>query len=292
MKSLLKFLDKLSLAAICAIALLTTGIIGVLDFMTGYEVSTALFYILPIAIAAWYGGRTLGIVVSVLAAAIWLITDIGAGQQYSHPAILPWNAFVRLAIFLLMALLLASFRGLLRIEALAAKTDHLTGALNRPGFRERFAEEYARSARSGRAFSLAYLDIDDFKQVNDTLGHAAGDAALVAVVRILKDNLRRTDVVARLGGDEFAVLLPETGSGAVREAFAHVHQQLLQGIQGRNWPVSFSIGVVSFESVPDSLDQALAVADELMYSIKRSTKNAVMYQTWGQATVTGRVGSA
>ena len=113
MKTLLKFLEKMSFAAISAITALMTLIIGVLDAMIGPEISTALFYVLPIAIASWYGGRKLGIVVSMLAAAIWLITDIGSGQQYSHPAILPWNSFMRLAIFLLIALLLAAFRGLL-----------------------------------------------------------------------------------------------------------------------------------------------------------------------------------
>ncbi len=292
MKTLLKFLDSLSFAAICALTVLMVLIIGVVDFMIGHEISTALFYVLPIAVAAWYGGRQLGISVSVLAAAAWLITDIGAGQHYSHPAILPWNTFMRLAIFLLIALLLAAFRGLLHTEALAAKTDHLTGALNRLGFQERFAEEYARSARFNRAFSLAYLDIDNFKHVNDTLGHATGDRALMSVAGTLKANLRVTDAVARLGGDEFAVLFPETGSAAVREAFGHVHQRLLEAMQERDWPLSFSIGVVSFESVPENLDQALAATDELMYSIKRSTKNNVIYQTWAQTTPAGLADSA
>ena len=292
MKTLLKFLDKMSFASIVAIAVLTTLIVGVADFMIGHEVSTALFYVLPIAIAVWYGSRKLGILVSMLAAATWLITDIGAGQQYSHPAILPWNTFMRLAIFLLIALLLAAFRGLLRTEALAAKTDHLTGAFNRLGFQERFAAEYARSARFSRAFSLAYLDVDNFKHLNDTLGHATGDKALLAVARTLKANLRMTDVVARLGGDEFAVLFPETGTAAVPEAFAHVHQRLLQAMHERDWPLSFSIGVVSFESAPDSLDQALAATDELMYSIKRSTKNNVIYQSWNQTARAGLADSA
>ena len=292
MKTLLKFLDKMSFAVISAVTALMTLIIGVLDSMIGHEISTALFYVLPIAIASWYGGRKLGIVVSMLAAATWLITDIGSGQQYSHPAILPWNTFMRLAIFLLIAVLLAAFRGLLHAEALAAKTDHLTGALNRLGFQERFAEEYARSARFSRAFSLAYLDIDNFKHINDTLGHGAGDAALMSVADTLKANLRVTDTVARLGGDEFAVLFPETGGAAVREAFAHVHQRLLQAMQERTWPVSFSIGVVSFESVPESLDQALAASDELMYSIKRSTKNNVIYQTWNKTARSGFADSA
>jgi diguanylate cyclase (GGDEF)-like protein len=287
MKTLLKFLDKMSFAAICTVTALMTLIVGVVDFMIGHEISTALFYVLPIAIASWYGGRKPAILVSVLAAVTWLITDIGSGQEYSHPAILPWNTFMRLAIFLLIALLLAAFRGLLHAEALAAKTDHLTGALNRLGFQERFAEEYARSARFSRPFSLAYLDVDNFKHINDTLGHAAGDAALTSVASTLKANLRMTDTVARLGGDEFAVLFPETGGAAVREAFGHVHQRLLQAMQEHTWPVSFSIGVVSFESVPESLDQALAASDELMYSIKRSTKNNVIYQTWDQTRRSG-----
>jgi diguanylate cyclase (GGDEF)-like protein len=106
-------------------------------------------------------------------------------------------------------------------------------------------------------------------------------------VQTLKANLRKTDVVARLGGDEFAVLFPETGSATVREAFAHVHQRLLDAMREHDWPVSFSIGVVSFASVPASLQQALEATDALMYSIKRSTKNDVMYRTWGEAAPPG-----
>lgn len=280
MKKLLALLDNLPAGMIGGIALVMTGIVGSIDYLIGHEISTALFYLLPVSLAAWYGGRGWGYASSVLAAVIWLVTDIGGGGGYSHPAILPWNSFVRLVIFLLVARLLATLRTMLHAEALAADTDPLTGAFNWRGFRTRLEEEHARSRRFDRRFSLAYLDIDDFKRVNDTRGHSEGDRLLVTLVRVLKDRLRHTDVVARLGGDEFAVLFPETTASEVHDAFLQLRHQLTRRMQESGWPVSFSIGVVYFEELPETPEQALAISDALMYRVKRSTKNNLVCETW------------
>lgn len=88
----------------------------------------------------------------------------------------------------------------------AADTDYLTGALNPRGFYERVQQEIGRSARTHKPFAVAYIDLDNFKVVNDTLGHSVGDELLITVVSILDNHLRKIDVVARLGGDEFAIL--------------------------------------------------------------------------------------
>jgi hypothetical protein len=222
MKTLLAVLDGLPSNLIGGFALITTGIVGGVDFLIGHEISTALFYLIPVSLAAWYGGRGWGYAISMLAAATWLITDIGGGGAYSHPAILPWNSFVRLVIFLLVARLLSTLRAMLQAQVLAADTDPLTGAFNWRGFRTRLEEEHARSRRFDRRFSLAYLDIDDFKGVNDTYGHREGDQMLVTLVRVLKERLRHTDLAARLGGDEFAVLFPETTASEVHEALTQL----------------------------------------------------------------------
>jgi diguanylate cyclase (GGDEF)-like protein len=108
-----------------------------------------------------------------------------------------------------------------------SRSDPLTGALNRRGFTERFAAELCDHVRhDGRPLGLIVIDLDDFKRVNDTRGHAAGDDLLCAVARTLAGDLRPSDVLGRLGGDEFAVLLPEAGPGELRAAAERLEQRL------------------------------------------------------------------
>jgi diguanylate cyclase (GGDEF)-like protein len=124
-------------------------------------------------------------------------------------------------------------------------------------------------------FSLAYIDLDDFKWVNDTPGHGTGDNVLRLVVESLEQSTRATDVVARLGGDEFAVLFPETGADAGSEAALHIRLVLLDSMRKNDWPVTFSIGMVTYNEPPASVDEMIKAADTLMYSVKETTKNAV-----------------
>jgi len=108
-----------------------------------------------------------------------------------------------------------------------SRADPLTGTLNRRGFTERFAAELSDHVRhDGRPLGLIVIDLDDFKRVNDTRGHAAGDDLLCAVAAALASDLRPSDVLGRLGGDEFAVLLPEAGPGELRAAAARLEQRL------------------------------------------------------------------
>jgi diguanylate cyclase (GGDEF)-like protein len=111
--------------------------------------------------------------------------------------------------------------------ALLSRSDPLTGALNRRGFAERFGAELSDHVRhDGRPLGLIVIDLDDFKLVNDTRGHAAGDDLLCLVANTLAADLRPSDVLGRLGGDEFAVLLPEAGPGELRAAAARLEQRL------------------------------------------------------------------
>ena len=160
-----------------------------------------------------------------------------------------------------------------------ASTDGLTGIANREHFLETATREIALARRHGRELSLLALDVDRFKAVNDTHGHAAGDAALVSLVRSCETALREGDVVGRLGGDEFAVLLPETSSAVAGHVASRLHHALSDaGVewQGRRLPLEVSVGVASLGPEGDTLDALLGRADRALYEAKRQGRNRVV----------------
>jgi diguanylate cyclase (GGDEF)-like protein len=116
--------------------------------------------------------------------------------------------------------------------------------------------------------------------VNDLFGHKMGDTVLRYVASELKSKLRKTDIIARLGGDEFALLLPSTRLPEAEVVISKVRTNLTEEMRQRNWPVTFSMGVVVCIAPPHSVEQIIDMADELMYEVKNSTKNNVRFATW------------
>lgn len=158
----------------------------------------------------------------------------------------------------------------------AAFTDALTGALNRRGFEDAFRREVARSHRNGRQLALALIDLDDFKRLNDTFGHHAGDEALVHLVSSLRAALRPSDIIARFGGEEFVVLLPDTALVEATAAIARVQRQFAVGrIPNRGPAPTFSAGVVVRE-VDEMLEWTLQRADKATYAAKDAGKNCIV----------------
>jgi diguanylate cyclase (GGDEF)-like protein len=162
-------------------------------------------------------------------------------------------------------------------EQALAQTDYLTGAANARAFEYLLQQEINRLDRYQRPFAIAYIDLDDFKLVNDQLGHDAGDAVLRTVVQTGVAGLRKTDSVARLGGDEFALLLTETGPELAQLIVSGIHRELLAAMRRNNWPVTFSIGVVTCTGTPRSPHELLKLADDQMYAVKNSGKNGVRF---------------
>lgn len=166
-------------------------------------------------------------------------------------------------------------RAMRRVEHLAL-TDALTGLQNRPAFLSSLRKIIARQRRARAPFSLLYLDLDGLKRVNDVQGHAAGDAALIGVGRVLRTHIRTEDVAARLGGDEFAALL-EGGDGAEAALVAErLRRVIKKTMDDGSFPVTASIGAVCFMTPPEDESEALAMADELMYAAKRGGRNRVL----------------
>ena len=234
--------------------------------MTGY-------HLVPILLAAWMCGRRTTAVVTMLAIAASLYVTHGA-LPGDAPA---WEAGIAYASTCIVltgfALLAVGMRSaFLRLET-ERNTDALTGVRSRRSFLEIADYELAASGRRGTVVSLASIDLDDFKRVNDTLGHAAGDRLLIEVGDCLRQAFRRTDCIGRLGGDEFAVLLPgasEAEAAAVLEKAGNCLQRTFERFGG---VAGASVGLMSTPVGGSmTLEELLAGADERMYATKRQAK--------------------
>jgi diguanylate cyclase (GGDEF)-like protein len=252
------------------------GAIAAADYLTGVQLSFSIFYLAPILLGARAGGRAAAVVLALLSALVWYLVDSLGGHLYGHWAIPIWNSATRLVLFLGVGMLVLSLRERLDLEHRLSRVDPLTELLNRRAFIDTLRAEVARARRTGRPFALAYLDLDGFKQVNDSLGHDAGDAVLSSVAGQLRTRLRSTDVVARLGGDEFAVLMPETELGAARIVMDEVHTALGGAMHAGGWSVGVSVGLVGSTGPPKlGAGALLSMADTLMYQAKRQGKNNI-----------------
>ena len=231
-------------------------------------------------LAAWYAGKRVGLTIAVISAAVWLTADLAAGNQYSILFIPIWNTLVRLLFFLIVLWLLLIVRDKLALEESLADTDPLTGLANRRFFQEQLEREYARVRRYPEPFTIAYFDLDNFKYVNDTLGHDVGDELLKTVANSLSQNIRSSDFAVRLGGDEFAVLFPMLEKDAVLIALEKLRDELLKSMNDNQWPVTFSIGAVTFSEVMNSSRDMIKQVDDLMYQVKKSGKNNIQHLVW------------
>lgn len=254
-----------------ALALAAILLLGFLRSSTEAEYAFASVAIMPVFLVAWTCGFAQGTLVSTLLVMMWLVSDLLSGR-HSSEAWIPWiNAVTRLATYGFLAYMTAWVRNLLTEVLELATRDTLTGLYNRRAFFEVCEAEVGRAARYDHTLAVVYLDLDNFKQLNDTQGHDAGDAALRAVAFALRQALRATDQIARLGGDEFAVLLPEIDLDAAEEAGIKIAGAVATSLSAYP-PVSVSIGVAWFQNWNGSFSAMLSAADTLMYEIKQEGK--------------------
>lgn len=184
--------------------------IGIIDYITGYEMAFSIFYMLPITLITLATGFKLGILASFLSAGIWLAADLISGHKYSHILIPFWNAITRLGYFTLhTSLLTVLLRALEQVKDSSLK-DTLTGIANWKFFVEIATKELSNARRYSQPITIAYIDLDNFKNINDTFGHDTGNDLLRIIANIIQSNIRPGDIVARVGGDEFSLLFSNT----------------------------------------------------------------------------------
>jgi diguanylate cyclase (GGDEF)-like protein len=264
------------------------GVVGWLDFTTGPRVGLSLLYLAPVAAAAWWLGAASAGVCGAAAGVAWLWADVASREPVELPVSL-WNGFTRLAIYIAIGLLLSRVRSdrrrltdLLEREKSLARTDPITGLMNHRGFVESLMREASRCRRTVSPLCLAFMDLDNFKQVNDRYGHAAGDAFLQRIARAISDTVRAGDIPARLGGDEFVILFWDVD----RRAVEGIAQRLIDRVKeaGREYPEAgpgLSVGIAYFDVPPDSTEEILKRADNAMYEAKTLGKG--LMAVWSSA---------
>jgi diguanylate cyclase (GGDEF)-like protein len=271
-------LERRSEWQLVLIALLMLGSVGLADYFTGAQLAFSIFYLAPVIFVGWFVSGRMGMLFAVLAAITWAYLDIVSGPHFSAFAH-SWNTGVRFAFFVIVLLLIMYSKHAHDRERVTARTDSLTEVANARAFQERATLALASQRRSGQPITLAYIDLDRFKRINDTYGHSTGDEVLKAVAEAIAVRLRATDLVARLGGDEFAALLPDTDLAAARRVLEDVDDGVRRAVDGR-WPVGLTVGAVTFTEPPVSIDDMVRRADDLMFQGKRAGRGSVRQASW------------
>ncbi|MBK4739118.1 GGDEF domain-containing protein [Noviherbaspirillum pedocola] len=267
------FLSRLSPTLLALLVASLVIFIAAVDHFIGPEISLGIFYLIPIAITAWYGSLRPAGLLSVLCS---ILTILIAQQGWQTSTVMLWGGIAHVVFFYVVSGLLVRLKAVLEHEIVLSRTDHLTGLLNRRALFEQMELVFNLARRQRTPLTLVYVDVDKFKQINDTAGHKTGDAVLGAVANSLLAHRRRTDLVGRLGGDEFAVALPDTDHHAARALLTGLNKQIRE-IQACSDEVTCSVGVATFLAIPNSVTEAISFADACMYEVKQRGGDGISF---------------
>jgi len=265
---------------IAILSLIFISGVAITDFVTGYKTAVSLLYMVTIALAVFFSWGYVAILIAFLSGVSDTIFDYA--WHHTFRDINTLNSVTQATFFLTFAFVLLALKKSQARLKLLSRTDPITELVNSRYFFEIGNAEIQRSLRYKHPFTVVYIDVDNFKTVNDTFGHSAGDALLREIVKRVKSTIRNTDTMARLGGDEFAILLPETSGAGIKVAVGRIQNSLLGMKMSNGMPVTFSIGVITNNCRPCSFDGIIKAADSLMYEAKRSGKNTVKSGIFGE----------
>jgi diguanylate cyclase (GGDEF)-like protein len=274
---------------------LTIAAIVVVLFISRFDLSTnpefglALVYLVPVIACGWWlGAASAGTVAAVAGVAFFVADSLSRDPTTLQAA--TWNALTKLTIFLSLGIGAARVRDardrltvanlrleeMLAREATLARTDALTMLPNLRSFFDYVRTEVSRRQRHRRPLCVAYLDLDNFKQVNDQYGHAAGDELLTRVGAMLRESIRGGDLFARIGGDEFALVFDDPRLEHVELIARRLATRITElGKAYERAGVSASIGIAFFTRPPTDAEEILRAADAAMYEAKSAGKNGL-----------------
>jgi len=252
------------------------ALLAITDVVTGPYISLAVFYLLPLALVGWFTSRPWAVALATFAGFAWFMDFRPLLTPGMPTAVVVWVCCERVGMCMTMAWLIGALREVYDQQRTLAGTDEVTGIPNRRSFLDIAQRELARSARSRTPISIIYLDADRFKAINDQFGHAEGDRLLYVVAETLTAHCRKTDAFARLGGDEFAVLLPDADADAARNVADKLRTLLHAAMTLNRWPVTFSMGVATFDKPPADAEHLLRAADQLQYAAKHGGRDSIV----------------
>lgn len=257
-------------------------LVGVVDYLSGAEIRVYPLYFVPLSLAAWHFGKAGAALAVIAVTAIWVVSNFTAGMAYSADYIWWVNAFAQAVAFSTVAGLLSWARTLLDHERELSLTDNLTGLANSRAFYSSVGLAAASCRRAGRPVTIAYIDLDNFKCVNDRYGHERGDLLLKDVAKAFGASLRASDLAARMGGDEFVVFLPETSELQAIPVLDRLRSTLKESFPDNECAVSASIGAFCWDVPLESVDAMVSAADKMMYEVKKGGKNNVKVVSMGK----------
>ncbi|HEX9348732.1 MAG TPA: GGDEF domain-containing protein [Gemmatimonadales bacterium] len=255
--------------------ILLTLVVYWVNAVTPPAARLGILYIIPVLLVTWTEGLAWGILFAVVTTGF---REAIAWVQMPADTPMLWRIVTALAYLAVLGVAMAGLQTLRRREAQMARLiiqDPLTNVLNARAFAERLGQELDRNRRYPRPLALMYMDLDNFKVINDTHGHQTGDAVLKLVADAMRTSVRQADIVGRLGGDEFAVIMPETDAHLADAAAKRLVVGLRNVFKGTP-NVTASIGVVSCTATEASTDDLLRRADQAMYDAKKSGKDRVV----------------
>lgn len=253
--------------------------LGFIDYyIIGQYFSIALLYTIPVYLITWYFGIVYGILISFFTLLVWLFVHIKKNHDILFLIVPYINIGIKFITLIIFVYIISLLKQRLIGEKEIARTDFITNIANSRAFQEYLDMELNRFKRYKHPFSIAYIDIDNFKMVNDKMGHSSGDRLLRLIAQIIRSNIRNCDIVARVGGDEFAIIFPETQKENVEQIIRKILKQMNSILKKNGWNITFSIGVVTCTNKECSSDELINLADSLMYSVKNKNKNDVEYQ--------------
>lgn len=261
----------------CGGCLAAAGI-GTVHNLTGPQLTLSLFYLLPILLVTWYVDLWAGIVLAFCCTSLWLLADLTENDAFRRPVIPLVNEAFRLLVFLIIVWITAALHKALLKQKVLANIDPLTRIANRRAFFDLAKRELKRAQRFNYPLSILYMDLDNFKWVNDDLGHHVGDELLCLVAQHIQRHIREIDILARLGGDEFCVLLVDSTPIASYKVSQKLQLSISELMRNKNWPVTISIGAATFLSFPGCVSEMITVADQLMYAAKKDRQLKIIHK--------------
>ncbi|MBA5689992.1 GGDEF domain-containing protein [Rugamonas apoptosis] len=246
----------------------------IVDIVTPTDIRLHVLYVFPLAAIAYHCPQVWMPVLGFVVAIIAQLLTVYLQQNFKTVFII--DGVLAVASSTLAVVLSRRLRASYIAIAQLADTDALTGLYNRRRFQSVIDAELRRQVRYGGVFSILAIDLNDFKRLNDTEGHHAGDQALVLLARTLQANTRKTDCVARLGGDEFAILMPQTTDENCAQVRKQLSIEIERAMISEGFSISASIGYVAFKVAPGSASAALQAADREMYKVKVARKSSTI----------------
>ncbi len=247
---------------------------GALDYFTGADIQILSLYLVLLGYAGWNFGRVGSITIALLGTIVWIVIFYLSGAHYRR-VFMVINFLTQGTAFLTFTIIVDELAAFLQKSLYINRTDFLTGLNNRQSFTEQSSILLSLCKRHARPVALVYIDLDNFKNVNDLMGNDRGDNLLKIFGKLISETLFESDITARLGGDEFVILLPETNSENATLILENILKKLEQTTEFQKYGVSASIGVAVDETASCYFQTLLIHADRNMYTAKKNGKNQV-----------------